>query len=144
MNEKKEIKQQKTTLPPEVVTEKRVGHSAAGFALAMIGLGLLFTGGLVYIPFVLAIIAIVQTALGMKVKKQPYTALNAVALPTSIVTLVTAIYCIIRPYIALAIIFLVLLVVGAIYVFCAMIIVFVLSGSALAASSEYAYLALLF
>lgn len=128
---------------PEEDTNKHAGNSIAGFSLAMMALMLFFSGGLLYIPFALSIVGIVQTAKGMKNKKQPYKAFNAIALPTSIVTLVFSAYGIMKPIVAFFITILVYVMILIIY---AVIIVFAfaLSGVLGAVASASSYVALLF
>ena len=127
---------------PEEDENKNAGNSIAGFSLAMMALVLLFSGGLLYIPFVLSIVGITQTKKGMKNKKQPYKAFNAIALPTSIVTLVFSAYGILKPIIAFFITIFVYVLIFAIYLL-VILLIFAFSGVAGAIASASSYLALL-
>ena len=144
MSEKKVEKNEVAVVEAEQVEDKEqnAGNSIAGFSLAMMALMLLFSGGLLYIPFVLSIVGIVQTKKGMKNKKQPYKAFNAIALPTSIVTLVFSAYGIVKPIIAFFITIFVYVMIFAIYLL-VVLLIFAFSGVAGAIASASSYLALL-
>ena len=138
---KEEKKNEKVELTPEQKQEKKVGLAAGGFATSMMAFAMSILGGLVWAPFIVSIVSIILTALGLKSKKQPYTALGIVALPTSIITLIISIWRIIKPIFVLAIVIVIVIVYVAIMLL--VTIIGVLGSSALMSGAN-SYLPLLF
>ena len=141
---KEEKKNEKVELTPEQKEqkqEKKVGLAAGGFATSMMAFAMSILGGLVWAPFIVSIVSIVLTSLGLNSKKQPYTALGIVALPTSIITLIISVWRIIKPLLVLAIVIVfVILYVAIVFV---VTIIGVLGSSALMSGAN-SYLPLLF